>query len=183
VSLQISKSRAIAAGALALVAGFVVYSEMNGRDAEAGRGARREQGRDAARGSASARPKVAKGCPGEVTVEDPSIKVSPEYIKGRFSTKTCSRTSAGEVNACMDADEEACKKRLAGIARMMKNPGECLNRPAELYCSVHKLDDDRATTACFETKQLCDTYHERKRGQPRICRTAPSCELVTLPPV
>ncbi len=181
--MPISKSRAIAAGALALVAGVVIYSEMNGRDAEAGRGAQRERGRDAPRGSGSARPKVAKGCPGEVTVEDPSIKVSPDFIKGRFATKTCSRTSAGEVNGCLDPDEEACKKRLAGLARMMKNPGECLSRPAELYCSVHALDDGRTTTTCFETKQPCDAYHERKRGQARVCRTAPACELVSLPPV
>jgi hypothetical protein len=181
VNLAISKSRAVMAGALALVAGFIIYSETKGQSADAERGAKRERG--AARGDASNRPKVAKGCPGEQTVEDPSIKVSPDFIKNRFSTKICSRIPTGEINACRDPDEAACKKRLDGISRMLKNPGDCINRPAEMYCSVLQLADDSTSTMCFETKQACEAFRERKKGQSKICRTAPACELVMLPPV
>lgn len=186
MKLPVPKSTLVAGGGLLVIAGIILNAELNGGDEKATREQRSKRERPApssAAEGASPRPasSVAEGCPNETTVEDPALKVDPEFIKKRYSTKTCSRTAAGEINGCLDADEAACKKRLDSLRRFLKTPGECLARPAELFCSAHALANGNITTACFETSQACDSYHEKKKNRPRICRTATACERIALP--
>jgi hypothetical protein len=195
MKLPFSKSTAVAIGGVLLIGGVILAAEWNslggpeverdssrGRpaDADARRGRTRAlEGKGAAaRGSAAG-----KSCPTETTVDDPSLKVDPEFIKTRFKTNTCSETATGELNGCVDADQEACEKRLQGLTRMLKNPGRCLARPAQVYCTSLVLADERTSSFCFEAKDKCDQFHERKKSRGKICRMNPTCEVVTLPPV
>jgi hypothetical protein len=179
VKLPVPKSTLIAGGGMLVIAGIIINAERSGPSEKT----TRERPTPSAQRSASPQPasSVAEGCPNETTVEDPTLKIDPEFIKKRYSTKTCSRIPSGEINGCLDADEAACKKRLDNLRRFLKTPGECLARPAELFCSVHALANGNVTTACFETSQACDSYHEKKKNRPRICRTATACERIALP--
>ncbi|HEU4534916.1 MAG TPA: hypothetical protein VFS00_12390 [Polyangiaceae bacterium] len=192
MKLPFSKSTAVALGGVLLIGGTILAAEWNslkspevsrdstrGRDADARRGrARAIEGKGAApRGSAAA-----QTCPTENTVEDPTLKADPEFIKARFRTGTCSETGAGELNGCIDVDQAACEKRLSNLTRMLKNPGRCLARPAQVYCETLVMPGERHSSFCFETREKCDQFRERKQARGKICRMNSTCELVTLPP-
>jgi hypothetical protein len=195
MKLPFSKSTAVALGGVLLIGGVILAAEWNSlrgpdveRDSSRGRASDPEarRGRTRALDGKGAGPRgsaASKSCPTETTVEDPTLKADPEFIKGRYKTNTCSETGAGELNGCVDPDREACEKRLTGLTRMLKNPGRCLPRPTEMYCATLVLVDERASTFCFETKEKCGQFHERKKSRGKICRMNSACELVTLPPV
>jgi hypothetical protein len=192
MKLPPSKIIAIAVGGVLLVGGVIIASEYRSgepgarRDVRGGEeAARRGRGRGAASNSAGV--PGARGsamdCPTPTTVEDPALKVEPELIKTRFANKICSKTPSGEVNTCPDTEMSACESRLntAYGGRKLRNPGSCLNRPSELFCSIHALAVGGPNTTCFETKGECDAHHDRKKGRSRVCRLAPACERITLP--
>jgi hypothetical protein len=174
--LPISKSKAIMVGALLLFVGLIVAAE---RGSEPTR-------RDAsARGSNSVRPRGSsspKTCPTETVVEDPAlITEASEYVKTRFTTNTCWRTAAGDLNSCLDPDEAACTKRLAGMKALIRKAGECVARPSEVYCAVYVRSNGRPNTLCYETKGACDDVRTKKKMQAGTCRITPACERVALP--
>lgn len=179
MKLPVSKSTAIAGGGVLLVAGVILAAERGGWVGKRG------QPRDgSAAGPSSKRSDKPQTCPTEATVEDPKLVVDPEFIKTRFTTNTCWRTAAGDINSCLDPDEAACEKRLTGMRRLVGKSGECAPRPKELFCSIHVSVHERAATICFETKAACDALIEKKKKQPaRVCRIVPACERVALPPV
>ncbi|HEU4409676.1 MAG TPA: hypothetical protein VFS43_30760 [Polyangiaceae bacterium] len=180
VKLPVSKSTAIAVGGVLLVTGLVIAAEQGG-----GRPKRERPRRDpAAEGSArprrSAEPNT---CPTENAVVDPELKVDPEFVKTRFVTKTCWRTAAGDLSSCSDADDAACEKRVGAMRRVIGKAGECVGRPAELFCAVHVAANGKPANTCFETKASCDAFLEKKRGRSHVCRIVPACERVALAPI
>jgi hypothetical protein len=193
MKLPPSRLITLAVAGVVVIGGAIIVSEYGSgesasrRDRVRGEDARRGRGRGA--GSSSAGVPGPRGgamdCPTPATVEDPALKVDPELLKTRFPNTICSKTSSGEVNTCPDAEMSACESRLAQSygGRKLRNPGQCLNRPTELFCSMHALAVGAPSTTCFATKGECDAHHDRKRGRSRVCRLAPACEHVTLPPL
>jgi hypothetical protein len=181
MKVPISKSAAIAGAGVLLVGGVIVAAQIDKRQPGPAGEARHEQG--AGSGGGRVKEPSRKRCPTEKAVEDPGLTVDPEAMKSRFKAPACMRLASREINGCIDADEEACKKRLQVRSRLIRAPGECLARPSELFCSVHESTSGHPLTVCFETKQECDGHHEEMRGKARICRIAPACARVALPPV
>ncbi len=195
MKLPVSKSTAVFGGGLLLVAGIIAVLQLTGGDGEIqresrGRGESGERGERAwgrhaaAKGASSAaRDAAAQPCPNDATVEDPALKVDPDFVKSRFAAKICSQTSNGEINACVDPDEETCKARIGKMNRVAARTTQCRPRGAELHCTVYALANNKPVTACFETKASCDDYRAKQQGRNRICRTSPACEVAALPPL
>jgi hypothetical protein len=202
MNMPSSKIIAAVVGGLVVIGGVVLVSEFSGNKDDANIGRERGRGRDRGDNADAARkgrgrPSASgerpggipsgrgaiKACPDEKTVEDAAIKADPEYIKSHFANKFCAKAGSGQLTSCQDGDQKSCDERVNPPSRRSRSNVQCVARPAEVFCSSHKLATDTLVTTCFDVKSDCDTFHERKHTLPRVCRMAPACEKVTLPPL
>jgi hypothetical protein len=175
-----------------LAIGAVVYAATRGEpaptarpDAAAVRDTTREAGRKRSRADAapSAAPSApARTCPTPSTVEDAALKPSPDFVRTRFTNKACAENAAGAINACLDPDTATCERRMSNLKRLVREPGRCVERPAEVFCSTHANASESVLSFCFQTADKCEEYRRGRAGQPGVCRVAAACERVTLPP-